>query len=285
MSRLPPCDYCNNDILPSASICPHCGKAVGFPNVRAAANLDERAALDARYGEARSESASRKADAALSSFEKALSDAKAVIVRSTGELQRLASSDNEVYATYYQLTEAVVRLPRGDKWDVLRALADSALFPGYKENIRFAALSLDGHGLYSYGECSMILRTEMIEDRASLFEENTVLFMKNHNVRIWGAESLPKGYRAIWADKAKLCAAKLHKRIDATTKADEYCDLLLKQGANSEEDEFVEVHIYGPMTARTIERVRFSQRRKSKYSGIISKAIKQKLAKLGVAVE
>ena len=54
----------------------------------------------------------------------------------------------------------------------MRVFADDALFPGYKEQIRFAALSLDGKGLSSYGECTLILRDHMIAHRASVLEGN-----------------------------------------------------------------------------------------------------------------
>jgi hypothetical protein len=69
---------------------------------------------------------------------------RAIIARSLSEFLRLAMSDHEVYATYYQLVEAEVRIPGGGKWDGLRRLADDTLFPGYKDQIRFGALTLRG---------------------------------------------------------------------------------------------------------------------------------------------
>jgi hypothetical protein len=203
-------------------------------------------------------------------------------MRSIIELQRIAMSDNELYATYYQLIGGGVKIPEGDNWDILRAVADSALFPNYKEHIRFAALSLDGIGLSHYGECSIVLRNNLIAHRASVFEENSVLFMKHRKISMSKADKLPKGYRATWKDRARLCVAKIHKNIDASTKADEYSALLLQQGATSEKDEFVEAHIYGPMTRRTIEHVKISPRRKK--SATILKAMKEKLSKAGVTI-
>ena len=94
-------------------------------------------------------------DKILAKFESAVSKARPVICRPLLEMQRLATSDNEIYATYYQLLAAGVRLPKGDKWDVLRAVADDALFPGYKDVLRFGALSLDGFGCLGYGECHL----------------------------------------------------------------------------------------------------------------------------------
>jgi hypothetical protein len=284
MSKLPPCEFCANDLPPSASQCPHCGRPGLYPNVRAAETPAERAALDRRYQAAVRDSAARGATSNLNDFETAITDSKAVISRPHTELQRLATNDNELYTTYYKLTEAEVRLPEGSKWDVLRAVTDSALFPGYKEQIRFAALTLDGQGLFNYGNCSIVLRTDYIAHRASVFEENSVLFMKHHNIPMSEADNLPRGHRATWDERGKLCVAKLHKSIDATMRTDEYSTLLLEQGATSEDDQFVEVHVYGPMTVRTVEQVTLDPRPKRHPSGIILKALKEKLSQAGVPI-
>lgn len=95
---------------------------------------------------------------------------------------------------------------------------------------------------------------------------------------------MPHGYRAAWGDRGKLCAAKLHKNIDAHTARDEYSRLLMCEGASSEEDQFVEAHIFGPWTARTIEQISVSKRRK-KADNVSIKWLEQELKKFGVAVK
>ncbi|HKQ08540.1 MAG TPA: hypothetical protein VJ464_25690 [Blastocatellia bacterium] len=252
--------------------------------MRIAETSAERTALDRHYQAAIRDSAARGATPAVNDFEKAIADSKAVISRSQGELQRLATSDHELYTTYYKLIEAEVRLPKGDNWDKLRAVADSALFPNYKEQIRFAALALDGKGLFNYGECAIVLRTDYIAHRASVFEENSVMFMKHHKISMWKSDKLPLGYRATWDERGKLCVAKLYKSIDAGTRPDEYSTLLLRQGATSEDDQFVEAHIYGPMTIRTVEQVILDPRLKRRQRATILKALKEKLSQAGVPI-
>jgi len=78
-----------------------------------------------------------------------------VISRYYSEVLRLASSPNQVYGTFYQLVDAGIRLPEGNQWDILREIADTVLFPGYKKEVRFGALSLDGQGLPNWGDCSI----------------------------------------------------------------------------------------------------------------------------------
>ncbi|MGI9068194.1 MAG: hypothetical protein ACR2HX_17550 [Pyrinomonadaceae bacterium] len=239
-------------------------------------------ALDERYRTATEEGADRGAEGSLQDFVVALGSSQAVIARKQDDMFRLATSDNEIYGTFYNLTGAGLRLPEGSKWDILRGVVDSALFPNYREQIRFAALSLNGIGPTNYGEYSITLRTDMIAHRATVLEENSILFMAHHKVEIAEAHRLPEGYRATWSERVKLCIAKLSRLIGSVTKANEYPEILLRQGVTSVDEQFVEVHIFGPLTIRTIERVTLTQPKRVNRATI--KAIKAKLEKVKVKV-
>jgi hypothetical protein len=241
--------------------------------------------LQDRYNKANTEALSRGVNVSVSDFEKAVNKSYVVINRSITELKRLIGSDFEIYATYYQLSSSV-RIQSGNIWDSRRQSADAIFFTGYHEEIRFASLSLNSIGLSNYGECSWVLRENMIAHRASLFEGNTTLFYMKNDIK--DADDVPKGYRAIWADRAKLCVAKLAAKIDTTTISAEYSDILLHQGATSADDEIVEVHIFGPMTIRTIEEVTFNpvpttiSKRERRQRLIEIEATKEKLSKYGI---
>lgn len=283
MSNSRSCTFCGNEFQFSADRCPHCGEPGLFANVFAADNVSQHRALAERFRLAIEESTTRRAELVLQDFERAVNDSQAVIARGQHEMLRLATSDNEIYGTFYNLIGAGLRLPEGGKWDVLRGIVDSALFPNYKEQIRFAALSLDGVGLSNYGEYSITLRTEMIARRASVFDENSIMFMVHHDIKIADADNLPKGYRAIWSERARLAVAKISPKINASTESKEYSRLLLQQGATSEEDQFVEVHIWGPLTVRTIDRVTRTDSKSVPRATI--KTIKIKLEKANVKVD
>jgi len=275
------CPECKNEYRQPAERCPHCGKPGPCWNVIAAEDPAERAALERRYQAAKADAMSRSADRNLQDFESAVAGSKAVIARSEIEVHRLASSDRQLYATYYELTEAGISLPAGDEWDTLRELADTLLFAKSKKHIRFGCLSLDGIGLPNYGPCSIVLREEMISHRSSVFEENSAVFMERRKIKISREPKMPKGYKATWGERGKLCVAKLATKIDSTTPSDKYSEILLKQGAISEYDEFVEVHIYGAMTVLTMDQVIVTAPRKNQRATIL-KAIEFKLAKHGV---
>jgi hypothetical protein len=278
------CDYCNNTFPNSSERCPHCGKPGLYANVNSAKEPDELSAPQQRYDDAKIDAATRGAEVNLAEFENAVASSRAVFARSINEVQRLASSDNDAYATYYELLDAGVRIHTDDEWSIRRAGADEAVFPGYKKKIRFAALSLDDTGLTNYGGCSIVLRTDMIAHRASVFEENSTIFMKHHHIETWETPHLPRGYRATWDDRAKLRAAKLFSRIDATTSTGEYSTLLLREGTTTADDDFVEVHIWGSMTRRTMEQVTITERLRHG-QGTIVKALKEKLREASVKVK
>lgn len=279
-----PCPKCGNEIPAPADCCPHCGARPNlFWNVIRADDDDERAALEARYIAAKADAVSRGADVNLKDFEEALAESMAVIARPDTVIHRLANNTRQLYGSYYQEIDAELRLPDDDEWSTVRELADTLLFTGFRQHIRFAALSLDGKGPSSFGPCSFELRENMIADRASVLEENSVTFMERHDIKVSRNAKVPKGYRAPWAGRAKVCVAKLASRIDSTTDPNEYSGLLLRQGTIPADHEFVEVHIFGPITILTIAKVTVVMPKKSQKATVV-KALKSKLEKHGVVV-
>lgn len=242
----------------------------------------ECVALNARYQSALRRAKRRGALRAVEAFEVAAQGSKAVMARPYRELDRLASSNKELFSTYYNLVRSEVRLPHGNEWDELRAVADEELFPGYREHIQFAALCLDGAGLPYYGDCSFVFRESMIAHRASVYEENWAAFLKKRALKKIAKPTYqpPPGHRATWIERAKLAVAKHGSEIAAAATPEQFVGILLGPGATPEEDRFIEVHIWGPMSIRTVETVLLTPPRKGRRSA--HKAIGDRLRKLGV---
>lgn len=179
----------------------------------------------------------------------ALASSTAVICRSPSKVKELVSSANEMYATFYQLVGAGARRLEGTKMDLQRRIADAIMFPYYEDQIRFATLSLDGVGATAYGDCSIVLKDIAISERATVFEENSVLFCEKLGLGV--ASLLPPGYRATWEDRAMLATAKLEPRIGPATNAPEFPAILI--GGTGQD--FVEVHIFGALDRGSIERI------------------------------
>ncbi len=271
-----PCGFCANNVPLEVEHCPHCNQAGEVPNVKAARL--EAAALDSRYQAAVQDAAGRGCRDVLESFEAAITASKAVINRPLLEVERLASSDRQLYSSFYQRLEAGLQLPYGDKWDRLRVKADAELFPLYAKPIRFAALSLDGMGLRSYGDCTFVLRENLIAHRASVFEDNSAVFLRDRGYK------LPPGQRAPWRERAKLCVAKLTKWIHKDTTPADFPGLLLEQGADPENDRFVEVHIWGSLSIRSFERAVLSTGARPPRQAI-RKALRTRMEEMGLELE
>jgi hypothetical protein len=276
------CSHCGQAVHANLFQCPHCGQQIGFPNVTTSATPEEVAALNERLKKASVDLRIRGAEATELQFRQAVEAAEAVVNRYFSEFYRLAWSDDQIFATYYQKVQAGLQLPESDQWNRLRGIADTILFgDANKQHIRFAALSLDGVGLDHYGDCSLTLKRSMIEHRATVFEQNSVIFMKRLGINGADDFEVPSGYRATWDRRGDLCVAKLSGRLKPTTSSNEFSTILLSPGINPEDDEFVEVHVWGPMTMRSFERV-FVKKWAAAPSDAEINAVKARLDKIGV---
>ena len=275
------CEYCNHEFQPYLGLCPHCARPGLYPNVHAAEEVTECEALENHYKQALDAAELRGAKADVARFEKRAEETKAVIARSIDETMRLATSDGDLYPTFEQRFHSGMTLLECDKWYGPRIAAGAILFPGYAEHIRMGALSLNGLGLSRYGECSIVMREELIAHRSSVFRENSALFVERHGVK---EGAVPPGHRATWQSRSKLCVAKHAEQITPAVKDEAFADILLKDGPSGEEDVFIEVHIHGPMTRRTFERV-IVRAPKRWQTRVIIKALREKLAQAGVPLE
>jgi hypothetical protein len=108
----------------------------------------------------------------------------------------------------------------------------------------------------------MEMKAEMVTHRTTLFEDNNVVFtVYEQTTTMAQAEHLPRGYRAVWEEREKLCVAKLAPRLHSGLKAADFSVLLLEQGATSRDDRIVELHIWGSLTIRSVQHVRILRER------------------------
>ena len=245
------CSFCGFYLPPHLRYCPSCERDAGYPNVRAAGADDEAIALRARFQEAEEDAERRNCLLQLQRFGAAVAGSKAIICRSLQGALSFVSSDNALYNTFYQQVESGARIPEANFWDRARVPVDGTLFPMYQEKIVFGMLSLDNQGSSYHGPYVIVLKESMVGHRASVFEENSVnFFQKRSDIRVGGAA--PAGYRTIWAMRDKLAVAKCHSRIGSATISNDFPAILLVPGADPKDNDFIEVHIYGPIHRHAI---------------------------------
>jgi hypothetical protein len=201
----------------------------------------------------------RGAASEVLAFEQAMLTSRAVAARPVYEIERLAQSDSSIYPTYYGVLAGDHRVPADDPWTyIIRPRADATLFPGYFEKLRCATLSMDDTGAASYGGARagfIIFREAMIAHRTTVFEMNATLWAQNNVKSNDQNITIPRGYRATWQDRGRLAVAKLASQICAGASIDEMARLVVVQADSSTEEQFIEVHICGQMTRKTIESV------------------------------
>jgi hypothetical protein len=248
-----PCANCSNLVPIIAEICPHCDHH-RYPNVLRAELDEEREALGRRYQAVHERSRSEGDSDALEEFERALGKSKAVISLTAELVKQIVTDDCRLYASFYELMN-VTKIPKGEEWEGTRGSAEFVLFRENQGRIRFAALSLDGRGLSNYagGECIVHLREHLIANRTTVFEENNVIFYKSRYSPKHPYP--PPGHTAVWTERARLGVAKLGNRIKKGMKEQDFADLLLKNGADSWKDEFIEVHVFGKLSRRAFEHI------------------------------
>jgi hypothetical protein len=196
---------------------------------------------------------------------------------------RLLSSDNELYASFYDLVGMGARRPEDSVIELQRSITDDILFPHYRDKIRFAALSLDGRGATRWGECSLVLREMPIEDRTTVFEENSVNFARKRKLGV-EKPTVPPGYRAVWERRDQLAAAKLEHALQPGMQPQAFAGVMLKEGSSSVDDDFVEVHIYGSLHRKNVARMTI-RKPKRKADGAILKQLEADLREIGATIE
>lgn len=231
-------------------LCPACGWDNGYPNVRQAL-LEEPAVIE-RVNLAEAAASRRHCLDQLIEFRNQLMNSVAVIATSPSRAHALLSDDSEAFSSFYRVVQSGVRIPRGNWFDQVRGIADELLFPNYREFISFAALSLDGVGCWYYGSVHLVLADFAIRNRATAFEENSLLFCEKH--QLGTHKSVPPGYRVVWNKRSALATAKLEPLFQSTTKLADMSGILLNRSHEFDAD-LIEIHIYDRINRHSVRKV------------------------------
>lgn len=279
-TRVRRCVECGNDMPIARTSCPHCGRPQFFPNVDLAKDPVEKQKLDARFQSAMSDCKLRGCEAIADKFTAACTHAVAVFACKLLKLHREIATGTQLWETYHDLERLRLQAatPGDFDWAKLRPQAEIELLGSHEhlDKIHYACLSIGGDGLSSYGECVVQLADPMIAHRASCFEGNTAV--------IYGIEhDFSRFLRCEWDDRNIMCSAVFSEQIDPSTNESDFSGILIQVAASSEDDRFIEVHIFGPMTAKSFQSVRVDITDLSEDEKVLLDAIKQKL--IGVHIE
>jgi len=257
--------------------CLICDYNIGVPNQRELQATEEIAALQQRYQQALQQTPKNLSQ--LTELEQLIQkNSKAVINTAAEFLDDFLSSKTMLMSNYNLQTASETRSVADMKNDKQRRATEALLFGEYTPKIRYAALSLDHKGLVSYGSCSMTVSEVTARYKATVLEENSFDFVRQH--RILPGDELPKGYRATWENRHLLAVAKLAPKL--TEKVKNWAELLLKSNGNRHQDEFMEVHIYGAFDKQAVTEIAVPKQPKTENERVAVEAICAYAAKLKI---
>ena len=262
------CDYCDSELYYKGDRCCHCWEPLEAPNVRWAKK--ERSWLKKRYKKAKKHAKKKGHHKNLVRFRNQVRRAVAVINLDIDFLYSFITNEEILFSTYQKIDGAEARKPKSFNIASQRLVAEASLFAEYGKEIRYAALSLNGKGLSSYGNSTIILDERYIKKRATALETDSIKFLKLHPKK-------PKGYVSTWHEKYKLAVAKYANQIEASTTENQFEDILLFSEGDRSTEEFIEVHIYGPISLEAVKEVRVTSCPKGRQKGIHRNKIKEVL--------
>lgn len=248
------CTFCSHSFPDTRTQCPHCAQPQIFPNVTRASLAEERDKLESRYELAKQSCLDDGQDDEFARFEAAAAKSHALFACPLLKLHREIASGTEIFETYYQLEALRLRSTAAKEldWQKLRPQAETELLgsESHIENLHYASLSLDWESLTSYGDCVVKLADEMIGHRSSCFEGNTaVTFAVEGN--------FDEYLRSDWASRGKISATVMAKRLQKGIADQDFGKILVVAANDPVDDEFIEVHVFGTLTARSFAEVRF----------------------------
>lgn len=253
-----PCSSCSAPIDINSVVCEHCGTASPQPiTVKRALLASEVEALSKRYDAAKSALEVKGLWEEIGAFEKIVDEeGHAVINLNFTFLWDWLMHGSKEYQGYRRsvLDGSINRSKFENDRD--RSVVESILF-GTAVDIIYAALSLDGFGLKSYGPISVVLKTSAIEARTSLLEMNSYKFVDIAEKKGWTRrEPLPQGSFAPWVHKEKLALVKCHDMLTKHCSVKQASSMILYSNGERSTDEFLELYIYGKLASSVVEKIK-----------------------------
>jgi len=237
------CQHCNSSLQSHKRYCDVCHEDCGCPNVRTANKNEEQEGMIKRLNEVQTIVKAAGCERNWNDFGRNVLNSKVVICKSFGFVYNLIER-GLLIVSYYKEVESKMRNPEDNEYDGMRSSVDETLFPYYKDEIIFGALTLNDIGVNSFGACSIILKEKMINKRTSLFEMNSLHFFKIN--RLVAGQSIMPGYRSSWNNREKLAMTKLRTKISSSTDESLHPQILLDQEGSSDKNaDYIEAHIYG----------------------------------------
>jgi hypothetical protein len=248
------CLICNARNSWSSDRCTVCKTDLGAPLRRELLGQEEKDALAKRYQAAWEDATAQGFADLLKSFEDQVQSNSVATISVWPAFLDQILDDSALYSGYTRLVASEIRWPAMRSDDRARMTVEWIMFGSLASDIRYAALSVDGAGPASYGNSTIVLRELTVKDSATLLEDNSYKFVRDHQLTF--DIEIPAGYRAVWQDRHMLAVSKLAKKVGSGQTPTNAAGILLFSEGDRQTDDFIEVHIWGAFDHQSIEGVR-----------------------------
>jgi hypothetical protein len=219
-----------------------------------ATDASEQGALAGSYSIAINRSTKKGTSKQILELE-ALVDSEVRLITACGleKAHSLTERADSVFTVFRNMVAAGLRFTGDDRNNTDRIVAEDATFPTCSTQIHYAALALTDDGLENYGTFFLIWDLAHVAHRTTLLIGNCLTTRRSLGVKL--SDALPLGSRSTWDDRCKLVVTKLEPAVTPSSDSSAFPSLLLRQGLTSDEDEFIEAHIFGPLSRGSLLRV------------------------------
>lgn len=141
--------------------------------------------------------------------------------------------------------------------DQKRSTVESNIF-GTRDDLIYAALSVDEKGLHSYGPIALILNNAFVEKRAGMLIENSFTFTNKLKSSGWiDDDPIPPGNLSLWSARSKLALTKQYEKVAENDDFITYPKLVMHTSGERKTDDFMEVYVEGDVYPDAVDKVMF----------------------------
>ena len=275
------CPECQAENERNADACRECGHSLGFVNVNLLSDPYFQEGLEERYHAA----IANLPGTEVQRFAEIIDREGQAVINMSFEVLRLLVNENEDYLSYQRGVEQGKIVKRTFQHDRFQCIVESAFYGFDGRNLVYAALSLDDNGVSAYGDVSVVLRKKNIEKRTTFFERDTFLLFDDLTEKGWKLKDIiPAGHCGTWRERTKIAAIKHGDQVKAGHQTADFAAMILKNGDERTDDEFIELHIFNKVGPTNFERITFQKKLTTPFERQQFKILKSKLSSLQVGV-
>jgi hypothetical protein len=250
------CKDCQTPNLRHARTCRACGESLGAVNVNIVSDIYFQEGLKKRYAAVLKEVSKRDKLAEVQRLEEAVEQKGQAVINMPLEILFKVVNESDAYLSYQRGVEQGKIYARAFNEEIFQCVIEGVLYGVSGKDVVYAALSLDDNGVSFYGDVSVVLKTQQIARRTTVFEKDTFPLYNELIESGWKPNKIiPSGHCGTWRERAVVVLIKHSIAVAEMKSLPDFARLILKSDDKDYDDDFIELHIWGNITKLNLEKV------------------------------